>query len=96
MQRMGMTWLTSRSVQCLLQWEQTLLCRSKSLGNFVTIRDLLKQYHAMALRWFLVNTQYRQPLNFTEGALQDASTRMYYISRTLHETQEFVQEAGGF
>ena len=31
---------------------------SKSLGNFFTIRDVLRRYHALALRWFLVATHY--------------------------------------
>ena len=29
------------------------------------------QYHPRALRWFLVNTQYRQPINYTQRALEE-------------------------
>jgi cysteinyl-tRNA synthetase len=53
---------------------------SKSLGNFLTIRDVLEQYPAEVLRLFIFSTQYRNPLDFTEDALQDAQTsldRMY-------------------
>ena len=53
---------------------------SKSLGNFLTIRDVLRQYPAEVLRLFLFSTQYRNPLDFTEHALQDAQLgldRMY-------------------
>ncbi len=53
---------------------------SKSLGNFLTIRDVLKQYAPEVLRLFIFSTQYRNPLDFTETALQDAQsglTRMY-------------------
>jgi len=53
---------------------------SKSLGNFLTIRDVLHQYPAEVLRLFIFSTQYRNPLDFTESALQDAQTgldRMY-------------------
>lgn len=46
---------------------------SKSLGNFFTIREVLGQYHPAALRWFLVNTQYRQPINYTQRALEEVS-----------------------
>jgi cysteinyl-tRNA synthetase len=44
---------------------------SKSLGNFFTIRDVLQMYHPLALRWFLINTQYRQPVNYTDRSLQE-------------------------
>ena len=53
---------------------------SKSLGNFLTIRDVLKQYEPEVLRLFIFSTQYRNPLDFTETALQDARSgleRMY-------------------
>jgi len=53
---------------------------SKSLGNFLTIRDVLKQYDPEVLRLFIFSTQYRNPLDFTETALQDAQSgleRMY-------------------
>ena len=53
---------------------------SKSLGNFLTIRDVLHLYPAEVLRLFIFSTQYRNPLDFTEAALQDAGTgldRMY-------------------
>jgi len=53
---------------------------SKSLGNFLTIRDVLEQYPAEVMRLFIFSTQYRNPLDFTEDALQDARTgldRMY-------------------
>ena len=44
---------------------------SKSLGNFFTIRDVLELYHPVALRWFLVGTQYRAGLNYTQRALEE-------------------------
>lgn len=53
---------------------------SKSLGNFLTIRDVLQQYPAEVLRLFIFSTQYRNPLDFSETALQETETgldRMY-------------------
>ena len=53
---------------------------SKSLGNFLTIRDVLAQYDPEVLRLFIFSTQYRNPLDFTEIALRDAQSgldRMY-------------------
>ena len=47
---------------------------SKSLGNFTTIRSLLeKDISPMALRFFVLQTNYRKPLDFTEEALKAAS-----------------------
>lgn len=52
---------------------------SKSLGNFFTIRDVLKRYHPLALRWFLVSTHYRQPVNYSDKSLEESSCRLYYV-----------------
>ena len=47
---------------------------SKSLGNFLTIRDILRHYHPEVLRFFIFSTQYRNPLDFSETAMQNAMT----------------------
>jgi len=44
---------------------------SKSLGNFFTIREILEKYNSLALRWFLTNSQYRQPLNYSQRNLEE-------------------------
>jgi cysteinyl-tRNA synthetase len=46
---------------------------SKSLGNFLTIRDIAKQYHPEVIRFFIFSTHYRNPLDFSESAMQDAT-----------------------
>lgn len=46
---------------------------SKSLGNFITIRELLDKYDPMAVRLFILQTQYRKPLDFTDEALATAT-----------------------
>lgn len=46
---------------------------SKSLGNFLTIRDILSHYHPEILRFFIFSTHYRNPLDFSESAMQDAT-----------------------
>ncbi len=66
---------------------------SKSLGNFFTIRDVSEKYHPMALRWFLVGTQYRQAINYTQRALEEASDRLFYLYQTLHDAQAVLCEA---
>jgi cysteinyl-tRNA synthetase len=53
---------------------------SKSLGNFFTIREVLKLYDAEVLRFFIVRAQYRSPLNYSDAHLDDAKaglTRLY-------------------
>ena len=49
---------------------------SKSLGNFFTIRDVLKKFDAETLRFFLVRTHYRSPLNYSDAHLDDARTAL--------------------
>jgi len=46
---------------------------SKSLGNFTTIKDLLERYKAEALRFFILSGHYRNPIDFSDGALEAAS-----------------------
>ncbi len=45
---------------------------SKSLGNFFTIRDVLKQYDAEVIRFFIVRAHYRSPLNYSDAHIDDA------------------------
>jgi len=67
---------------------------SKSLGNFFTIRDVLALHHPMVLRWFLVSSQYRAPINYTQRALDEASDRVYYVYQTLAEIQALLASSG--
>jgi cysteinyl-tRNA synthetase len=53
---------------------------SKSLGNFFTIRDVLKVYDAEVVRFFIARAHYRSPLNYSDAHLDDAKqslTRLY-------------------
>lgn len=45
---------------------------SKSLGNFFTVRDLLAHYPGEVIRWGLLSTHYRQPLDWTQNTLDQA------------------------
>ncbi len=45
---------------------------SKSLGNFFTIREVLTKFDAQTLRFFIVRTHYRSPLNYSDVHLDDA------------------------
>ncbi len=49
---------------------------SKSLGNFFTIRDILKRYHPEVLRLFLLSHHYRGPIDFADQYLNDAEKNL--------------------
>ena len=58
---------------------------SKSLGNFFTIREVLKKYDAETVRFFLVRSQYRSALNYSDVHLDDARSalRRLYMALAL-------------
>ncbi|MBM4313874.1 MAG: cysteine--tRNA ligase [Deltaproteobacteria bacterium] len=56
---------------------------SKSLGNFFTIRDILKQYHPEVLRLFMMQSHYRSPVDFSDAALNEARQGMDRFYSTL-------------
>ncbi len=61
---------------------------SKSLGNFFTVRDILKLYRAEEVRYFILTSQYRSPLNYDAEHLDNARsalTRFYTALRGLPE-----------
>ncbi|MGT2935838.1 cysteine--tRNA ligase [Streptococcus castoreus] len=58
---------------------------SKSLGNFVTVHDMLKTVNGQVLRFFLATQQYRKPINFTEKAIHDAEVNLKYLKNTLQQ-----------
>jgi len=64
---------------------------SKSLGNFFTIRDVLKRYDGETLRFFMLRTQYRSPFNFSDVNLDDARTAL----RRLYTALDGVDAAPG-
>ena len=49
---------------------------SKSLNNFLMIRDVLAQYHPEAVRMFLLSSHYRSPIDFTPEAMDEASAKL--------------------
>lgn len=56
---------------------------SKSLGNFFTIRDVMQQFAAEVIRYFIVASHYRSPLNFSDVALKDARQALSRFYQTL-------------
>ncbi|TBV11744.1 cysteine--tRNA ligase [Stutzerimonas kirkiae] len=59
---------------------------SKSLGNFFTIREVLEKYHPEVVRYLLVSSHYRSPINYSEDSLREARAaleRFYQALRGL-------------
>ena len=61
---------------------------SKSLGNFVTIKDVLKKYHPEVLRMFFYLTHYRKPINFNENSINDAKNILDKLYESIREFDE--------
>ncbi|HGI2219456.1 TPA: cysteine--tRNA ligase [Streptococcus agalactiae] len=57
---------------------------SKSLGNFITVHDMLKSVDGQVIRFFLATQQYRKPVNFTEKAVHDAEVNLKYLKNTFN------------
>ncbi|MBK5963100.1 cysteine--tRNA ligase [Thiocystis minor] len=63
---------------------------SKSLGNFFTVREILQRYRPEEIRYFILTSQYRSPLNYDDEHLQNARaalTRFYTALRGLPTTE---------
>nr|MBP7974513.1 cysteine--tRNA ligase [Acinetobacter sp.] len=64
---------------------------SKSLGNFFTIRDVMEKFHPEVIRYFIVSSHYRSPVNFSDFALKEAKTA---LSRFYHSFKAYQQMYG--
>ena len=58
---------------------------SKSLGNFFTIRDVLKKYDPEVVRFFILRAHYRSPLNYSDAHLDDGKTALSRLYTALKE-----------
>ncbi|NUU00371.1 cysteine--tRNA ligase [Herbaspirillum robiniae] len=65
---------------------------SKSLGNFFTIRDVLKSYDPEVMRFFILRAHYRSPLNYSDAHLDDARQG---LTRLYTALKDVPAEAGG-
>jgi cysteinyl-tRNA synthetase len=69
---------------------------SKSLGNFFTVREILKNYRAEEVRYFILASHYRSPLNYSQENLDNsraALTRLYTTLRGLEPAAATGREA---
>lgn len=64
---------------------------SKSLGNFFTVRDVLKEYDGEVVRFFMLSAHYRSPINFSKDLIDSAKSSLERIYTCL-ETLEFLKK----
>lgn len=65
---------------------------SKSLGNFFILRDILEKYTADVVRYYLIATHYRSPLDFDDGKLEEARKALGRLKTTLILSEEFIDD----
>lgn len=65
---------------------------SKSLGNFVTINDVLKHYDANTIRFFILTNHYRMPVEFAEESLSSAKAGVKRLKNAVVDAKSFVTE----
>lgn len=66
---------------------------SKSLGNFTTIKDIFQDHHPEAVRFFLMTSHYRNPIDFTPTSLSDASKNLARFYELLEAGDDLAQGA---
>ncbi len=66
---------------------------SKSLGNFFTIREILEKYHPETVRFFLLSSQYRSSINYSEDSLKEAQVKLDRFYNALAQVDAYVPAA---
>lgn len=63
---------------------------SKSLGNFLTIRDAFKSYHPEVIRLLMVSSHYRSPIDFSDHILKDTQKVLSRFYQAIYHAQPFI------
>ncbi|AEK72311.1 cysteinyl-tRNA synthetase [Thermococcus sp. 4557] len=66
---------------------------SKSLGNFVTIREMLERYNPEVIRLFILQRHYRSPLDYTEEGMEHAKNNLERLYNTLENIRVAMERA---
>ncbi len=67
---------------------------SKSKGNFFTVKDILKEYPGEVVRFFILQTHYRSPLDFSDERLKEAQTSLGRLENSYQLIQELSKKEG--
>ncbi len=68
---------------------------SKSLGNFLLIKDILKSYHPDSVRLFLLSNHYRSPIDYTDKAMEEADAgldKIYSLIKRVEEKKDIISK----
>ena len=68
---------------------------AKSMKNFFTVKDIAEKYKTQEIRFYLLNTHYRGPLNYSEDALNEAASSLKRIQNAYTELKEYAPTATG-
>ena len=67
---------------------------SKSLGNVLNIRDILKTVHPEALRLFLISSHYRSPLDYSETSIKESASALERLYAAMASLDEVIGRGG--
>lgn len=62
---------------------------SKSLGNFFTVREVLKEFQPEVIRFFILSSHYRSPLNYSTANLEEAKSALNGLYTALRDSNDF-------
>ncbi|WP_280772104.1 cysteine--tRNA ligase [Salipaludibacillus daqingensis] len=68
---------------------------SKSLGNFILVHDIIRQFDPEVVRFFIVNAHYRSPINFSDDQLTSAASSLDRIQTTYANVSHRLSETAG-
>ena len=66
---------------------------SKSVGNFFTLDDIKKEYDLMTIRFWLLTTSYRQPINFTKEIIDQAQASLDRLNNAYFKAEDLLSNA---
>jgi cysteinyl-tRNA synthetase len=62
---------------------------AKSLNNFILVKDILNKYDGNAIRWFMYQAKYENPINYSEELMQQSTNSLLKVTQQLN--QAFIQ-----
>jgi cysteinyl-tRNA synthetase len=65
---------------------------SKSLGNFITIREAVQKYDSEIIRYSIISNSYSSNIDLGDGTFDNAEKRMYYFYKTLEDTGKYIRQ----
>lgn len=69
---------------------------SKSLNNFITVKDALNKYHPDVIRYLILSHHYQSTINFSDELFKIAEKRIYYFYKTLKRIDEFLNSHSNY